>query len=246
MNSFVAVGDLNIDAIFVGPLPKLVGDDAFGGFLKQKLDSFGVRHKLKEAGSTAITMIHTSQDRALSTFLGCNKNFKLNPSEISTDHIHLASPFLTPSLDHLGILKYAKKSGITTSLTTGDFSAENAPYVMKLLPWVDIFFPNKREINTLIKKPIERAIKELPCPVVVTTLGADGALVYSERELFNISAPKVKVVDTTGAGDVFAAAFLLKKENPRKAAEFGVQAASFKVQGVGQTYPTMKDLEKFK
>jgi len=75
-------------------------------------------------------------------------------------------------------------------------------------------------------------------PIVVLTRGGDGATVYEGRDTFDVRALDVPVVDPTGAGDTFAAAFLLalgRGEDARDAARLATAAAAIAVQGTGGT-----------
>jgi hypothetical protein len=75
-------------------------------------------------------------------------------------------------------------------------------------------------------------------PLVVLTRGADGATVYEGRGSLDVGALPVPVVDPTGAGDTFAAAFLLalaRGEDARDAARLATAAAAIVVQGLGGT-----------
>jgi sugar/nucleoside kinase (ribokinase family) len=72
--------------------------------------------------------------------------------------------------------------------------------------------------------------------VAVVTRGADGATLYHQGKAIHLAPRKTRVLDPTGAGDVFAAAFLVRleeTENPREAARFANAAASLSVEKAG-------------
>jgi sugar/nucleoside kinase (ribokinase family) len=74
-----------------------------------------------------------------------------------------------------------------------------------------------------------------PVPSIVT-LGARGALIHDGRQGFHIVAPRVRTVDPTGAGDVFAAAFLMRyavSRDPLEAGRYAVCAAALSTRGYG-------------
>ncbi|MCL5428601.1 MAG: PfkB family carbohydrate kinase [Chloroflexi bacterium] len=74
------------------------------------------------------------------------------------------------------------------------------------------------------------------CPIFVVTEGEAGAKLYAYGEEHQIEAPAVHAVDTTGAGDVFAAAFFIRLHlsgDPLEAARFASQLAARSVQRVG-------------
>ena len=77
---------------------------------------------------------------------------------------------------------------------------------------VDILFCNEAELSALYKAPTLQesiAVAQKICPLVIATRGAQGVTVASKDGMFDAPAtPVLKVIDTTGAGDLFAAGFL--------------------------------------
>jgi len=84
--------------------------------------------------------------------------------------------------------------------------------------------------------------------IIIITQGAKGALIYDGIRLIQVSAPKVTVVDSTGAGDVFAAAFLacyLDCSDPIAASRFAVVAAALSTRGFGASrLPSQREIEQ--
>ena len=84
--------------------------------------------------------------------------------------------------------------------------------------------------------------------ITIITQGAKGARIYDGTRLIQVSAPKVTVVDSTGAGDVFAAAFLaryLDCSDPIAAGRFAVAAATLSTRGFGASgLPSQRDIEQ--
>lgn len=135
-------------------------------------------------------------------------------------------------------LGLARARGITTVLNPAPAPAEPLP--AEMLGLVDHITPNRTEAATLTGSAPDAdpvALAGHPVfgrvPNVVLTLGADGALLREpdgRTEL--IPAPVVDVVDTTGAGDSFNAAYavaLARGESPSAAAKYAVRAAAFSV-----------------
>ncbi len=95
----------------------------------------------------------------------------------------------------------------------------------------------------------ESRIEELihACPVIVVTEGAEGARVYWHSDVRRFRPPPVEVVDTTGAGDIFAAAFFIRlhhTQDPWEAARFATRLASFSVTRRGLAgIPTPQEIE---
>jgi len=85
---------------------------------------------------------------------------------------------------------------------------------------------------------------------LVVTMGAQGAMATDGSRVVRCPPYKVEVMDTTGAGDAFAAAFdvvWLKTEDMRKAVEYALAEAAIKVQHVGarEGLPTLEELKGF-
>lgn len=110
-------------------------------------------------------------------------------------------------------MKCAKESGalISFDLSSYDLIRLQKEKIMDLLKnYVDIVFANEEEVKELTgMDPVEgcQFLKEI-CPVAVVMLGANGCLVGSKKDIYYSPAFPVKVVDTTGAGDLFASGFL--------------------------------------
>jgi ribokinase len=111
----------------------------------------------------------------------------------------------------------------------------------EVLERVDYLTPNEQEARTLAglapdadvaDVEVAARLRELGAGAVVTTLGADGALVDDGERRERVPAPDVDAVDTTGAGDAFDAAFavaLAEGRGPVDAARFGCGAGAASV-----------------
>jgi ribokinase len=110
---------------------------------------------------------------------------------------------------------------------------------------VSIITPNEKEAQMLTginvidetsAKEAAQALNAKGIKTVVITLGAKGALLLHEGEITMISAPKVKAVDTTAAGDVFNGALvtaLSESMSMKDAVRFACEAASISVTRLG-------------
>src|SRR4030095_8668514 len=175
---------------------------------------------LDPAIKTGVTVAITSpSDRALVSFLGSIA--ALREADVprtlfrSADHVHVSSYYLQEGL-RPGIAKLfreAKAAGLTTSLDPGfDPSEKWEPDLRETLAHVDVFFPNEVELRALSggAHP-DKAVRSLQKGGVqiIAKLGAQGALALDrDGKAFRVAAPKIAVVDTTGAGDSFDAGFL--------------------------------------
>jgi sugar/nucleoside kinase (ribokinase family) len=230
----------------------VVGTDAFGRFVEERLTAAGVDLNLlrrSETEKTGITIwLDQSGKRSGVTYLGTIP--LLTSSDIPLEalsrarHLHVGHYFLLKKLhrDAPAVFAKAKRLGLTTSLDCNyDPTEKWDSQIRKVLPYVDVFLPNEQEALLLTGlRRAEDAAKALGklARTVAVKLGARGVLVFSEGEVFRIPAKKVRVVDTTGAGDSFNAGFLvrfLQGKSIRESARSGIAAAARCVRHVGGT-----------
>jgi sugar/nucleoside kinase (ribokinase family) len=152
------------------------------------------------------------------------------------------------------ILKNAKKNNVPTFLDvawdpTGKWNAGN------IFEHLDFFLPNEDEIMQIartnsLQRGIERLHKMGQRSLIIKR-GSKGCYVAKEgKKPVRINAPKVKVVDTTGAGDAFNAGFIysfLNTEDLLASAEFAVYTASKTVTGIGGSgnAPSADEVKRF-
>lgn len=199
----------------------VVGDDFFGDFVLKRLQECGVAtgEVEKRAGlrTAASFILCQGEDRAILTD---TQSLTVMPPErlssallAKTSHLHIGSYFLLSNLRPYfnKIAQIAKKMGITVSLDTNWDPDDTWEGVMELLPFCDIFFPNENEILAVTGAGnLEEAVGQVAevVPLVVVKLGARGALARAGDRQWQVPSFTVKVVDSVGAGDSFAAGFL--------------------------------------
>src|SRR5829696_7004303 len=218
-------------AIFASGVAKLghgvtfvskVGRDDFGDFCLAALRANGVptRHVLRDpAEKTGITLaLSTRKDRALVTYLGAISSLRYEDVRISLlkgkSHLHLTSYFLQEGLrpSFARLFEEARARGLTTSFDpNSDPTSSWDGEIWDVLEQTDIFFLNRDEALQLTRARDTRgALKALaprvPCAVV--KLGAKGAAAIRDGRVASAPGFKVDALDTTGAGDTFAAGFV--------------------------------------
>jgi sugar/nucleoside kinase (ribokinase family) len=140
----------------------------------------------------------------------------------------------------LWLLRKARRLRLVTSADLDGLNADVlAELVEEIAPALDLVFLNRALASALAGEPEEAATKllALGTRVVAVTLGAEGALVAQPGQMTRVPGVSPGVVrDTTGAGDVFAAAFLalwLGGAEVEQAGRFAVVASGLSVTGVG-------------
>jgi sugar/nucleoside kinase (ribokinase family) len=139
------------------------------------------------------------------------------------------------SIDPQGMTRRFDKNGCVTSSVRMD---------KRILSFVDIYKSSLDEIQVLTRKSeLEEAVKAVHAlgpKTVIVTMGAKGSVLSSQDNFFEVPACKsTRVVDPTGAGDVFMGAFLsehIHQKEPFWCTCVGAAAASLVVEGVGTSF----------
>ena len=172
------------------------------------------------------------------------------PNSIQAKAIHIAPIAGEISYE---VIKYLKKysgclsidpQGMTRRFNSKGMVKCSADMDQRLLGLIDIYKSSFEEIVALTKQSDLRAaiktIHGLGPKIVIVTMGAKGSVLSIADKIYNIPAcHSEKVVDPTGAGDVFIGAFLTEYvagKDPLWCACVGSAAASFVVEGVGATF----------
>jgi sugar/nucleoside kinase (ribokinase family) len=216
---------------------------------------------LEQAPSTALTVaLPMGSERAMISYVPPADGRPL-AARIPWDalhgvrHLHVGSwdEGEAPLNDQAAILGEARERGITTSV---DVSLQNDPQrvdrVRGLLGQTDLFLPNRAEACQIADcdDPHEALgrLGEL-IPTVVVKLGGEGAIAVRDGAIEHVTAPTVDVVDTTGAGDAFAAGFLyghLRRWSLRRCLELGTVCGSIAVGRIGSSVSVPTRREAFR
>jgi sugar/nucleoside kinase (ribokinase family) len=231
-NSAYTLGKLGVEARLIG----MVGPDAFGDFVLNKLrsahvDTRGIR-RAQAPTATTVVMVNGRGDRRFLHRLGASGEMYIEPDEFEreilpgTSHYHLGTPFTMPRMRavHPALLERAHARGLTTSLDTQwDSQGKWMETLARCLPHVDILFVNEDEAGMLTghtePAAVVRALRDRGAKAVVLKLGGKGCAVFMDDCEFHAPAFPVPVVDTTGAGDCFAGAYLAALERGKSHAE---------------------------
>jgi sugar/nucleoside kinase (ribokinase family) len=199
-----------------------VGADDFGKFCLRALKEAGISTRNVRRDDTLKTgvsvSLSTSRDRALVTYPGAISSMKYEQIRMSAlkglGHLHMTSFFLQADLrPSFGrIFGEAKRAGLTTSFDpNSDPSSEWGEDICGVLSHTDVLFLNETEARQLTRaRTTQSALKLLggrvPCAVI--KLGPEGAVAIKGGEAVSAPGFRVEPVDTTGAGDSFAAGFM--------------------------------------
>ena len=246
-NSIVGISQLGENTGFIGK----VSDDEFGVTYEEGLKNENVEYLYKKKGEllptgSCLILITPDHERTMCTFLGTAG--KINENDISADVIKKSEIiFLEGYLwDDGGPMKAFNKAinnanKVAMSLSDQFCVDRHKPHFLELVKnKLDIIFANEQEITSLIDadnfNDVINFSKQLN-KLIVITRGDKGSVAVKGQEIFENGIEKnLKIVDLTGAGDLFAAGFLygyINKLPINKCLEKGTEMSSKIIQQFG-------------
>jgi sugar/nucleoside kinase (ribokinase family) len=246
-NSIVGLSQLGDKVGFIGK----VSDDDFGskyeeGLKKEKVEYFYSKKKEELPTGTCLILVTPDSERTMCTFLGTAG--KINENDVSSEAIKKSEIiFLEGYLWDEGEPKKAFDKAINNankvamSLSDQFCVDRHKPHFLSLVKdKLDITFANEQEITSLIDaKKFSEVVdfsKHLN-KLVVVTRGEKGAVAIDGEKIFESDVKKnLKILDLTGAGDLFAAGFLhgyINNLSLKNCLEKGTEMSSKVIQQIG-------------
>lgn len=217
-NTIYGLAKLGVPTSFIGK----VGDDEVGKIYSDDLIAAGVTPKLIKSTTSptgcCTAFVTPDSERTMATYLGAAAELK--PEDIREelfvghDILHIEGYLLFNYELVEKAMRAAKKLGMTISLDLAahNFVKDNQPVILKLLKdYVDICFANEDEAMAISGMKPEEALEMLSenCEYTIVKLGSRGSLVKHKGDKHEIDIFKAdNVIDTTGAGDLFASGFI--------------------------------------
>jgi len=221
-NSIIAVSHFGGEAYYSCK----VADDEIGDFYVHDLKQAGVDtnlHTEREVGVSGkcIVMVTPDAERTMHTFLGISETVSeddLNHEAIAqSEYVYLEGYLVTSDTGRKAAIKARQLAEANNTKTALTFSDPNMVNFFKeglqdmLGDGVDLLFCNEQEALTWANATeLDDAIEAIKAitKTFAVTLGSDGAVVFDGSELHTIPPFPVTAVDSNGAGDMFAGAFL--------------------------------------
>ncbi|MDR0844965.1 MAG: adenosine kinase [Tannerella sp.] len=244
-NTIRAMAHLGAGVGYIGK----IGSDATGAFYEQAVRKAGVTpyfvHTEGISGCSTV-LISPDGERTMATFLG--PAAALTADEITDetlgryDYIYIEGYLISNEALFLPILQRVKKLGLKVALDLSNFNIVNGfkEMLQDVIPqYVSILFSNEDEAEAYTGLNAGEAVKKISeqVDISVVTIGKKGALVGSRGDMLRIPAlAGANPVDTTGAGDNFAAGFLYGlsvEASLQQAAQIGSLLAGNVIETVG-------------
>jgi len=203
-----------------------VSSDELGDFYVQDLQDAGVGSNVGDGRKDGITgkclvMVTSDAERTMNTFLGITETFSVDEIHqealVDSEYLYIEGYLVTSNTGRHAAIearKIAEEAGVKTALTFSDpamveFFKDGLKEMIG--EKVDLLFCNEAEAKSWagtndLDQALE-SIKQISSTYAVT-LGDKGALLYDGKQQIEISPHNVKAIDSNGAGDMFAGAFL--------------------------------------
>jgi len=246
-NSIVGISQLGDEVGFIGKISNdKFGEDYENGLKKENVKYFYSKKKEKLPTGTCLILVTPDSERTMCTFLGTAG--KINENDINIDvvkssEIILLEGYLWDKGEPKKAFDKAINNANKVAMSLSDlFCVErHKPNFLNLVQnKLDITFANEQEITSLIEAKnfgdVVNFSKQLN-KLVIVTRGEKGAIAVKGDEVIESDIQKnLKIVDLTGAGDLFAAGFLhghINKLSTKECLEKGTEMSTKVIQQIG-------------
>jgi sugar/nucleoside kinase (ribokinase family) len=246
-NSIVALSQLGNEVGFIGK----ISDDNFGikyeeGLIKENVNYLYSKKKENLPTGTCLILVTPDSERTMCTYLGIAgkiNNEDLNSNDLKKSEIIFLEGYLWDEGEPQKAFEKAILNSNKTAMSLSDqFCVDrHKPNFLNLVKnKLDIIFANEGEITSLIDaKNFDQVItcgKEIQKHLIITR-GEKGAISIINGEVFEIKVKKnLKIIDLTGAGDLFAAGYLhgyINEFSPQECLGKGTDMSSKIIQQIG-------------
>ena len=242
-NTIHGLAKCGVETGFIG----FTGNDRVGKFFDDAMKSVGVKPVMLHGdvpSGIANVFISPDGERTFATNLGAA--VMLNEDHLTMDlfkgwdYCYVEGYLIANRPLFEKAIKLAKQADCKVVLDLASYNVveENRDFLMNLLPHIDIVFANEEEAKALTHSTPEDALEFIAknCEIAVVKVGKRGSLIKRGAEKVQVGVNKVNVVDTTGAGDMYAAGFLaglIFGYDLKKCGELGNCLAENVIQNIG-------------
>ncbi len=215
-NTINGLANLGVETGFIG----VVGKDDMGTYFSDDMLKNKITPHLTQSTSpsgVATAFVTPDSERTFATFLGAA--MELNETHLNEavfkqyDLIHIEGYLVQNYALIKGIMKLAKKCGLKISLDLASYNVveANLSFIKSLVEeYVDIVFANEEEAKAFTGKEPDEALNVISdfCNISIVKIGPKGSMIKKKDQIHTIGIIQANSIDTTGAGDMYAAGFL--------------------------------------
>lgn len=215
-NTIHGLAKLGVETGFIGK----IGKDELGKLFKEDLIQANINPLLLESDTDsgkAIALVSPDSERTFATFLGAA--VELSANDITKEvfkgysYFHIEG-YLVQNHELIETaVRLAKECGLKVSLDLAAYNVveANLEFLQRIVKdYVDIVFANEEEAKSFTGQSPEEALSTIAntCEIAVVKIGKEGSLIKRNNETTKVGIITATAVDTTGAGDLYAAGFL--------------------------------------
>ncbi len=215
-NTIHGLANLGIATSFIGK----TGNDHYGRFFADDMRNIGINPVLFEGDAEtgrAIALISPDSERTFATYLG--SAIELTADELTEelfkdhDYFYIEGYLVQNRNLILKAIQIAKKLNIKICIDLASYNVveQNLEFLKDIVAnYVDIVFANEEEAKAFTGKEPEDALNEIAtmCEIAIVKTGKRGSLIKFADEIYRIEPIECNCIDTTGAGDSYAAGFI--------------------------------------
>ena len=221
-NTMRSMANMGANAGYMGKICK----DELGELFKTDFEKAGVKTHLvyssKSDTGRVMGLVSPDSERTMATYLGAAA--EMEPGEFTTDifkgyEIVYIEGYLVFNHELIAACaKVAKAAGVKIALDLSSFNVveANLDFLKDLIKdYVDILFANEEEAKSFTSLEPEDALHEIAkdCEIAIVKVGKEGSMIKEGNEVTRIGVIQAKAIDTTGAGDAYAAGFFYGLSN---------------------------------
>lgn len=242
-NTIHGLAKCGVETGFIG----FTGNDKVGKFFDDAMKSVGVKPIMFHGdvpSGIAQAIISPDGERTFATHLGAAILLSENHLTLDIfkgwDYCYVEGYLIANRPLFKKAIELAKEARCKVVLDLASYNVveDNRDFLMELIPQIDIVFANEEEAKALTHGTPEETLEFLSkhCEIAIVKVGSKGSFIKRGDEKVQVGVNKVNVVDTTGAGDMYAAGFLAGLINGydlKKCGELGTCLAGNVIQNLG-------------
>ena len=215
-NTVHGLAALGVETGFLGS----IGKDEYGEFFQKDMEEKGIKPVFNYSDSPsgrAMALVSPDSERTFGTFLGAA--LEMSPDHITAelfegfDLLHIEGYLVQNHALIEKAVRMAREAGLEVSIDLASYNVveENRSFLEQILTnYVTIVFANEEEAKAMTGMEPEPALRELNrmCGKAIVKIGKNGSWIMTSSDPIHVEAVSTNPVDTSGAGDIYAAGFI--------------------------------------